>query len=112
MREFRIVFDQLDSVGEIRPEICRAVKDRALDTFGGYTLSSGNGGYRFASGATSESPNWIFDIASDMSEYYVKRFAQTVANLVCIRMNQESIYFRNIDGMVDCLESDIWRKAS
>jgi len=112
MREFRIVFDQLDSVGEIRPEVCRAVKDSALDTFGGYTLAEGNGGFILASSAKSESPNWIFDIASDKSEYYVKRFAQTIANMICKRMNQESIYFRNIDGMVDCLESDIWEKAS
>ena len=104
MREFRIIFAVNDKAGNARLDMCESVGARLAGTYGGFTQLIGTGGYLMwdNSGFVCESV-YIFDCATDDDAASVRNFAFQVAADIRFNMNQESVYFRNIDGEVELL---------
>lgn len=104
MREFRIAFAQCDASGIVRPDIADRLGKRIAEVYGGYTRFEAFGGYVMQDGTTAEESVFVFDVATSSDAESVATFAAMASDIVRREMEQESIYFRNIDGGVHILD--------
>jgi hypothetical protein len=104
MREFRIIFVQNDASGIMRPDIAKSVMGKVYRAYGGFTVTEGVGGYLMkTTGKLVKEPVYIFDVATAKTPQDILFFVETLASAIKADMGQESIYFRNVDGMVHLL---------
>lgn len=106
MREFRITFAQCDSGGIVRPDIADALGKRLAATYGGFTRTDAQGGYIMADGRLVCESVFVFDVATESDAESVFGFAAMAAAEIRRAMDQESVYFRNIDGRVHILAAE------
>lgn len=100
MREFRLIFAQCDSTGIIRPDIADNLGARMVAIFGGFTRISGHGGYIMADDRLVTERVYIFDVATSKAAADILAFARMAAAEIKRTMEQESVYFRNVDSNV------------
>ncbi len=103
MREFRIVFAARTNSGESRPLVVDTIARALAVKFGGFTQTESRGGYVMKDGRLNIESVIVFDIATEESAESVLIFADIAADYICNGMEQESVYFRNIDGEVSLL---------
>jgi len=99
MREFRLTFAAIDSSGLVRPDIADNLGARIAATYGGFTRIDATGGYVMADGRVVVEPVHCFDVATTNQAADVLEFARMAAAEIKRTMDQESVYFRNVDGI-------------
>ena len=100
MREFRLIFAQCNPKGRKRTDIADRVSFQLAQRFGGFTLTLGTGGFQDSKGNLIMESVFVFDCATDQYPYRIGTFARMIARMIKREMNQESVYFRNVNGRV------------
>ena len=113
MKEFRFSFASEDASGIIRTDIAAVMLEKFARAYGGATQLLANGGYMMADGRLVVESVFVFDVATDQNAESVYAFAIMAAAEIRREMEQESVYFRNVDGQAYILDGqDDFQKIS
>lgn len=100
MREARIICPERDNSGSDLEVVRLSLARKLCDTFGGCTVSDGQGSWISASGALYREPVKLFDVACEPTKearIALRRIAQTLKH----DARQEAVYLRLPDGTVE-----------
>lgn len=103
LREARINLPVVDNTGKlvdtVRDQLARAL----AESFGGFTLTHGRGGWINADGRLFDKPVYVFDVAADDSEDSEMKLA-AIANWLKHAARQDAIYVRYPSGRVQIVQ--------
>jgi hypothetical protein len=103
LREARINLPVADNSGKpldtVRDQLARAL----AESFGGFTLTRGRGGWINADGKLYDEPVHVFDVAAeDNADSETK--LEAIADWLKVAANQEAVYVRFPSGRVQIVQ--------
>ncbi len=101
MKEARLIVPTHSRAGRPAPHVTKTVRDFLITNFGGFTETIGSGGYRNQDGYIELDAVLIFDVAIDYDMPSHQALMRGIARKVCIGLNQECVYLRQTNGLVE-----------
>ncbi len=87
----------------VDPSVFEAFELGLAKAFGGFTRTEGYGGYIMSDGSLKTEQVHIYDVA--VSTDLLIGMAKSLASQLCGMAEQETVYFRDIDGTVQFVEA-------
>ena len=104
MKEARLILTTQTRNGElIHARVLHHFTQWVADSFGGYTLTMGEGAYRHPNGRVQVEPVMILDILTDRVD-----LLREIAHTFTFVADQEGTYLRLPDGEVEFVQGVLW----
>ena len=99
MKEARLIVPMQNNHGQSLSQLALQVQKRLAETFGGFTLTEGYGGWISPTGKVHYEPVLVFDIAMDSKVSNIEALT-SIAAKVAKEAEQEAVYVRLPGGSV------------
>jgi len=103
MREARIILPVNDNDGESLAKVHEALQETLCEYFGGYTRTDGVGGWKNNTGEIVRDRIAIYNVAIDDAGLCGGSRLLIIAAGLLQAANQDAIYYRGPDGIVEIL---------